>query len=43
MTHWLTTFDEEGDPFGLVCDCEINADHLPSGREFPDDDTPEES
>ncbi|MEO3860960.1 hypothetical protein [Acrocarpospora sp. B8E8] len=30
-THWLTRFDEDGDPLGEVCDCEIGADHLPSG------------
>ncbi|WP_326829723.1 hypothetical protein OIE13_06175 [Streptosporangium sp. NBC_01810] len=44
MTHWLTTFDEDGDPSGSICHCEINADHLSSGRPFPEPAlTPEEN
>lgn len=35
-THWLTLFDADGDPYGVVCDCEIEADHLASGRLFPE-------
>lgn len=31
-THWLTRFDEEdGEPYGTVCDCEIGADHFGDG------------
>lgn len=35
-SHWLTLFDEDGDPYGVVCTCEIEADHLASGRLFPE-------
>ena len=34
--HWLTRFDEDGEPYGQVCDCEIGADHLSNGDLFPD-------
>lgn len=32
--HWLTRFDEDGDPSGEICDCEIGADHWESGKEM---------
>jgi hypothetical protein len=36
--HWLTLFDDDGEPFGETCCCEIDADHYESGRlTFPDD------
>lgn len=36
-THWLTEFDEDGDPYGLVCWCDIAADHYVSGKlTFPE-------
>lgn len=36
--HWLTIFDEDGEAFGEICDCEIGADHLPCGDLFPEPD-----
>ncbi len=43
MTHWLTRYDEDGDPYGQVCGCEIDADHWPSGALiFPEDEHGEE-
>lgn len=30
-THWLTRFDEHGDPYDLVCWCDIGADHYACG------------
>lgn len=36
MTHWLTIFDNDGEPEGVVCRCTIDRDHLASGAPFPD-------
>jgi hypothetical protein len=37
--HWLTLFDDDGEPFGETCCCEIDADHYVSGRlTDPEDD-----
>ena len=34
--HWLTRWDpDSGEPYGTVCDCEINEDHNGSGDPFP--------
>lgn len=33
MSHWLTCFDpEDGEPYGVGCDCEIGDDHFDSGE-----------
>lgn len=33
MTHWLTRFDpDDGEPYGTVCDCDIDADHDGAGN-----------
>lgn len=35
--HWLTRFDPtDGEPYGTICDCEIDADHLADGSIYPD-------
>lgn len=37
MSHWLTQYDEDGDPYGIVCGCDVGADHWLSGAlMFPD-------
>ncbi len=38
MSHWLTVFDEDGEPEGQICRCPIDADHLPSGQVFPEEE-----
>jgi hypothetical protein len=25
--HWLTLYDDDGDPYGVTCTCEIGTDH----------------
>jgi hypothetical protein len=40
--HWLTVFDENGDTHGAFCDCSIGADHLPSGKLFPEEELNEQ-
>lgn len=33
MSHWLTKYDEDnGEPYGEVCDCEIGDDHNGAGE-----------
>jgi hypothetical protein len=32
MTHWLTRWDpDDGEPYGALCDCDIDADHDGNG------------
>jgi hypothetical protein len=38
MRHWLTQFTEDGEPEGVLCDCPIDADHLPSGEVYPEEE-----
>jgi hypothetical protein len=34
--HWLTLFDPaDGEPYGVVCDCEISEDHDGNGGLMP--------
>lgn len=30
--HWMTYYDKDGEPVGMVCSCEIKADHFASGK-----------
>lgn len=30
-THWLTVIDEDGEPYGETCRCEIDKDHDEDG------------
>jgi hypothetical protein len=30
-THWLTRYDDDGDPYGTTCWCDIAADHFLNG------------
>jgi hypothetical protein len=33
LTHWLTRYDEDdGEPYGQVCDCHIGKDHDGAGQ-----------
>lgn len=36
--HWCTLYDEDGDPFGETCRCEVGRDH--EEDELPDGVTP---
>lgn len=40
--HWLTRFDpDDGEPYGVVCWCEIDSPHLGNGDLFPEPDDEE--